>query len=176
MQNIFNAALPESQSMFGAANAGINTALGELGQTGNYASNILSGNRQAVTQAMAPEINSVTSQANQLKKQQAAMGTSRGGGTNAGNQQLGTQTAGQVSNLIAQARPQAAQLLNQTAGTTGQIGTAQLQAAGNLLGIGGNAANAQENAANTAQQMANQQNNMAGGAAGDLASMFLFGL
>lgn len=176
LQNIFNYALPQGQSTLSGGQGTTNQGLGELGQAANYNSKILSGNRSAVTEAMAPEINSVTSQANQLKKQQSAMGTSRGGGTNAGNQQLGTQESGQITNLIAQARPQASQALSQIGAQTGGIGLGEMGVGANLLGLGNSAANNLLTGATTAKQEDDQQNNQAGAAAGQLAAMALLAM
>jgi hypothetical protein len=113
-------------------------------------------------QAMSPEINSVTGQANQQRKQAATMGTSRGGGTNAGNQQAQTNTAAQVSNLISQARPQAAQQLS-------SIGGAELSNAGNLLGLGQTSAANLGSLAGNSRIESDQNNQAAGQAAGELA-------
>lgn len=176
LQNVFNYALPQGQSTLSGGQGTANQGLGELGQAANYNSKILSGNRSAVTEAMAPEINSVTSQANQLRKQQAALGTSRGGGTNAGNQQLGTQEAGQVTNLIAQARPQASQALSQIGAQTGGIGLGEMGVGSQLLGLGTGAANDLLSGATNAKQLDNQTNQQAGAGAANLASMLLFGM
>lgn len=112
LNNVFNYALPTGESA--------------TSEAANYNSKILSGDRAAVTQAEAPEINAVTGQADQAKKQQAAMGTSRSGGVNAGNQQRQTQVQGAVTDLIDKARPQAA--------------ASQASIGANTLGLGTNAA------------------------------------
>lgn len=112
LNNVFNYALPTGEAA--------------TSQAVDYNSKILSGDRAAVTQAEAPEINAVTGQADQAKKQQAAMGTSRSGGVNAGNQQRQTQVQGAVTDLIDKARPQAA--------------ASQASIGANTLGLGSNAA------------------------------------
>lgn len=112
LNNVFNYALPSGEKATSDAT--------------NYDSKILNGDRSSITQAMAPEVNSITGQADQAKKQEAAMGTSRGGGTNAANQQTQQKEQGAVTDMIAKARPAAA-------ASEANIGS-------NLLGLGANAA------------------------------------
>lgn len=97
------------------------------------------------------------------------MGTARGGGTNAANQQSQASEQGQVSNLIAGARPQAAQ---QEQG----IGQAELSNSANLLGLGTQAGSSLTNAATNSYQTTSAQNAAQGQAAGQIASALLFGL
>lgn len=120
-------------------------------------------------QALSPEISSITGQADQNRKQQSAMGTARGGGTDAINQQQQQNTQGQISQLINQARPQAAQQMQ-------GIGAQELGTGSNLLGLGANAAGALTSDAGNSYATTSAQNQAAGSALGGLASSLLFGL
>lgn len=137
LNNVFNYALPTGESA--------------TSEAANYNSKILSGDRAAVTQAEAPEINAVTGQADQAKKQQAAMGTSRSGGVNAGNQQRQTQVQGAVTDLIDKARPQAA--------------ASQASIGANTLGLGEGAAQSSTSDALNSYKLTSQNAKDSGAAA-----------
>lgn len=153
-------------------NYGLDSGKAATNEAQNYNSAILTGNRATIAQAEAPEINAITGQADQAKKQQASMGTARTGGTSAANQQRQQQSQGEVSNLIAKARPEAAR--------------AQANLGGNLLGLGANAASTYTNNAaaslpgsqkqNEQQGQATEQiSTRAGQEAGKLAAAHAFG-
>jgi hypothetical protein len=148
LSNIFNTAIPSGASDTGAAEG--------------FNKSVLSGNRSAITQALQPEIGTITGEANQAKKQQAAMGTSRGGGTNAQNQQLDKQTQAAITGTINQARPEASKQL-------ASIGS-------NLLGLGENAAGQYTGNAASSYATTTANNTAAGQAAGQAAAALLFGV
>jgi len=126
MKNVFNWALPQGE---GAVAKGQE----DTGKAGDYWSKILSGSRAAVSAAVAPETNAIRSGADARKRQLATSGTARGGGTNAINQQMDTDTASKVDNAIFGARPEAAK---EVAG----IGRTELGAGINLTGMAGETA------------------------------------
>jgi hypothetical protein len=115
MNSVFNFALPTAEKSVGGA-------------TG-YWNSLLSGNRPAEEVAVQPETNAIRSGADAAKRNLAAFGTSRGGGVNAVNQQVGDTTRGKIENLIAGARPAAARasaatgegLLGEAGKTAGEI-------------------------------------------------------
>jgi hypothetical protein len=109
----FDTLLPESQQMLSAAE-------GDLSAPTKYYSELLSGNRAEMSAAEAPEINEITGQMQQ-QKQNISKFTPQGGGQTTELSQLPFQTEGQVTNLLQQARPQAAQGLTQIAELQGQL-------------------------------------------------------
>jgi hypothetical protein len=139
MKNVFNYALPQAQT----AQA---TGQESLGKAGDYWSKILSGSRPAMQQAVAPETNAVRAGADAQKRQLAAMGTARGGGTSAVSQQRDTDTMAKIDNLLFGARPEAAK-------ETAKIGGAELADASSMLGIG---ATTSTNLANIAMESRGQ--------------------
>lgn len=141
LNNVFNYALPTGEKATSDANS--------------YNSKILNGDRSSITQAMAPEVNSITGQADQAKKQEANMGTSRGGGTNAAHQQTQQKEEGAVTDMIAKARPAAA-------ANEANIGS-------NLLGLGENAAGAEGQVAADSYKTSSANASDEGKAAGQLA-------
>jgi hypothetical protein len=122
MENIFNYAIPQGESQQAKGNESLDKA-------GDYWSKILSGNRAAVSAAVAPETNAVRSGADARKRQLATSGTARGGGTSATSQTLDTETQAKTDNAIFAARPEAAK-------ETASIGKTQLEDAARLLGLG----------------------------------------
>lgn len=162
LQNVFNYGIPQGK-------AGQAQGQADLGQSANYWQKLLGGDRSSMMSALSPEISSITGQADQARKQQSAMGTARGGGTNAGDQQQQQQEQGQISNLIAGARPQAAQQMQ-------SIGGQELSNASNLLGLGTNAAGSLTNAATNSYGTTAGQSAQQGQAIGQMAAMLAFGL
>ena len=123
MRNVFNFALPQAESSQAAGQD-------SLGKAGDYWGKILSGNRSAVSAAVAPETNAIRSGADARKRQLSQMGTARGGGVNATSQQLDTDTAAKTDNAIFAARPEAAK-------ETASIGRTELANSSSLLSEAG---------------------------------------
>lgn len=115
LSNIFNVGLNAAQSGIGAGQQA-------LGNVTNYASNILSGNRPAVSAAVAPETAAARSASDAAARQLATSGTARGGGVAGTNQQRQNETRAQVNQAIFKARPEAAGLLTKAGAAQGQIG------------------------------------------------------
>jgi len=116
-----------------------NTGMGFLGDSStsfkaptSYYSSILSGNPSDVAGALSPQINQLQG-AYQQARQQVDQFAPMGGGRAALSAQLPYQKASAVTNMISQARQNAAQGLSNIAGTEGGIGSS-------LLGISAGAA------------------------------------
>lgn len=162
LSNIFNTGLDTGKS---------NVAQGtsDLGQSAGYDSKLLNGDRSTILQAISPEVSSITGQADAARRQQAALGTSRGGGTNANNQQIQQREQGAISNAVGGVQPQAAQSLAGIGGTEAGLGA-------NLLGLGNNAAGNLTGDAINSYKTTSAQNGAAGAALGQIASGLIFGL
>jgi hypothetical protein len=143
LNNLFSYGFGQGQSNVAAGNQ-------SLGQAGSYYSSLLSGNRSALQTAMAPETNQVRSAADAQRKQQASMGTARGGGVAGANQTQQDQTNAQIDNAIFAARPAAAQGAANVGAATAGIGE-------NLLATGGTATAAAGDIATKARQQAAQE-------------------
>ena len=167
LSNVYNFALPLAQTQSaagqGTTNAGLattKTGLGTLGGPLAYWQKLMSGNRAAMNQAVAPEANAARSASDATTRQTAATGTARGGGTAATSQQRQTDVNAQIDNLLFGVRPQAAQATTGI-GTTqaniglneANVGNQQLQQALAALGIGTQAGTATTGAAVNKEQM-----------------------
>lgn len=122
MKNIFNYAIPQGENMQASGTESLDKA-------GDYWSKILSGNRSAVSAAVAPETNAIRSSADARKRQLASSGTARGGGVNETSQRMETDTASKTDSAILGARPEAAK-------QTAAIGKTKLDDAARILGLG----------------------------------------
>jgi len=143
LNNLFNFGINQGKASTAAGNQ-------SLGQAGGYFSNLLSGNRPAMLQAVAPETNVAQSQADAARRQQATMGTARGGGTSGANQQQKTDLMSQINNLLFGVRPAAAK-------ETADIGKTQLEAGIQSLSTAGTATAQAGDIATQARQQAGSQ-------------------
>lgn len=152
--NVFNYALPTAETGVAAGQAG-------LGQAQDYYSKILSGNRPAALQAIAPEVSGVLGKEAATRRGIAASGTARGGGLASTEQQAHDQAMGEINNSLFGARAKAAQ------GET-QVGQAQMEDALNALGLGEYAAsdlaNISAQSRKTSQAINTQTQQQVGGA------------
>jgi hypothetical protein len=82
------------------------------GQAMKYLTSILSGSPTAVAGAVAPTTNANAAQADAQRRQIAATGTARGGGTNALQQQSNDILSGKTTDAISSAVPGAASTLS----------------------------------------------------------------
>lgn len=121
-------------------NFGLNQARGSeargqnlLGQAGSYFSKLLSGNRPAVLQAVAPVANTAATQADAQKRAIAQSGTARGGGVNAVGQNIDTNRQAAVDTAVNQA-------VGGAAGGAAGVGGEEVANASRLLGLGEGAA------------------------------------
>jgi hypothetical protein len=140
LNNVFNFALPNAKAGYNAGTDTQKSALSQLSSPAKYYSDLLSGDRSTTLQAVAPTVNAANAQTDAQKRQLAANGTSRGGGTNATSQQLDTAKMASIDNAITGAKEGAAVGATRVAGETSKIGDSQTNAALSLLGIGTTAA------------------------------------
>lgn len=162
LSNVFNTGMNSGTS-------GVNQGQNDLGSAAGYSSKILNGDRSSIMSALSPQISSITGQADAGRRQEAAMGTSRGGGTNAGNQQQNQKEQGAISSAVGGAQPAAAQSLAGVGGTEAGLGA-------NLLGLGNSAASNLTGDAINSYKTTSAQNAAAGAGLGQLASGLIFGL
>lgn len=94
-----------------------------------YFKTLLSGDRQATQDAVAPAANSIREGADAAKRSESEMGTARTGGTVATNQQREDATRSQIDTLTGGVKPAAAQALS-------ILGAEDINAMMNALGIG----------------------------------------
>lgn len=125
-QNSLDQYLRSLQNYGGQSGQGLmNTGGGYVGKSGDYWSNILSGNPSAIAQAMAPTINSANAaykSATNTVDKFAPMG----GGRSSTLANAPYAHAGAISNIIAQAQPLAAQNLASLGTTEQSLGIQQL--------------------------------------------------
>jgi hypothetical protein len=115
----------QGQGFLGQAQQGINPAM-------QYWQQLLGGNRQQMTSALAPEIQNINQQYNQALQSQMGL-TPRQGGSAATLADLPYQRAAQVSGLMNTLRPQAASQLGQIGLNLGQLGSGLYGQAGGML-------------------------------------------
>jgi hypothetical protein len=139
--NVFNAGMPLSQQQSQSGQAGQATATQGLGQASDFWKSILSGNSTSIAAATAPLTNAAVNQADAAKRQEASMGTARGGGTNEGNQQIESNTRATVNNDVFSALPAAAQGEQSVATAQGSLGSSQLMQSLQALGLSAEEAN-----------------------------------
>lgn len=138
--NVYNRGLPMSDTTAEKGNTNTDSGILALEDAKGYWKNLLHGDKASIMRANAPAINSVIESADTRRKEQAEMGTSRGGGVAGVNQEAATQTQAQIDNIIAGAQPEAAKQI-QTIGTTQTAaGHQELAQALSALGLSGDVA------------------------------------
>lgn len=132
--NVFNSGFPFSQGQIDKSQS--TTAQGNqtLADPLSYWKNILSGDRTAVSAATAPANNAVTDQADAMRRELAATGTARGGGTAGAQQQIQTRQRGKLADNVFAAQPAAAQGVTDIAKT--QLNQGQQQMVQGLQALG----------------------------------------
>jgi hypothetical protein len=135
-KNLFNFALPTAEA--GAATGAATTAAGAsgLGQSLDYYQKLMSGNRTATQQAIAPVANQQASAADASRKQADASGTARGGGTASVNADAKTKQMADIDNLLFGAQSEGAKGVADTSKALASTGTAETADAAQLLGVG----------------------------------------
>lgn len=136
LNNIFNFGMAQGQGQTAQGEATTQAAGEQLGAPAAYYQNLLTGNRAAALNAVAPTANAAAAQSDAAQRQLSTMGTSRGGGTAAMGQQIATQKQAAIDKAIQEARSGAAAGATQVAGQTAAVGGQQLNAAMRLLGLG----------------------------------------
>lgn len=124
--NVFNWALPEGQKTQAQGQAGV-------GEAQQYFSRLMGAGRTEGAALAAPALQSAQAQQDTLKRQEAAMGTGRAGGTTAAARE-GASTAGRNIDEILASTLSGGRL----AGAQGVVetGQAQLRNSLSLLGLG----------------------------------------
>lgn len=187
LRNLFNYGLPAGQGQETTGNTTLSKAMSQLGvaqntvgQAGDYFGKIVSGDRTAVLGAVQPVTENITAATDAQARQEAEMGTARGGGTNAENQALQERKMAATDTAIASARPEAARgelAAGQTeagiGATEGGIGSMILQNAMQLLGLSSGAASNLGELALNSQRLNFQQQQATGQAIGQLLLMGL---
>src|SRR5208337_55376 len=101
LSNLFNWAMPQAQQ-------GVGAGMSDLSSAGGFFKSLMSGNRTALQQTVAPQVNAANATSDAQKRQQAASGTARGGGTAPANQTRDTDKLAAVQNALFGARSGAA--------------------------------------------------------------------
>jgi len=136
LNNVFNYAMPLGENLASTGQQTTAAGVGDINQSLGYWSKLLSGSRPAMQAAIAPETNAVLSGADAQRRQQAAMGTARGGGTAGANQQEADKTKATIDNALFGVRPEAARQVGELGTKVAGIGTAETADALNALGLG----------------------------------------
>ena len=140
LNSVFNFGLSQGQSGAATGQATTQAGVTGIGNAMSYWQKLLSGNRAAQMGAIAPVTNTVLSQADATKRQQASSGTARGGGTAGANQQTGDTAMSKIDNALLGVQGSAATSEAEAGGKLASIGTSEVANANNALGIGENAA------------------------------------
>ena len=193
--NIFNYSLPEGQkqeatgvSTTGEALGTTRTALGTLDPAKAYWQKLLTAGRTETAQMAAPAVNAAQDQADAARRQEAAVGTGRGGGTAAVNREAGAATTKNVDDIISQhlfgGRAAGAAGLERVSAGEGtiasrqaDIGRTQLSNALSLLGLGtGSVESIMENATKSRAMSYAINKDTAAGYGALIGKIFLTGL
>ncbi len=118
LSNLFGTAYTQGSNLQNKGQANQNDAT-------NFFKGVAKGDRTAI----APAVNAAVEGGDAAKREEAQMGTSRGGGTNAPNQQVQAHTQALISSLLGQAQEGAAENLaniggQQTGTGVGELGLA----------------------------------------------------
>ena len=132
-QNIFNQILgftqPQGESSLTSGSGTLNQAKGALAAPQAYWQGVLAPGRTAAATNAAPATNAVQQQTDAVRNQEAAQGTSRGGGTASQNREASSTADQNIDNIINQnmmgGRQAAATGLTQATGTEAGIGATQ---------------------------------------------------
>lgn len=141
LKNLFNWGLPFASKTATAGTGTTEAGLSDLNKSGDWYKQLLSGSRAAVNQAVAPETSAVLSQSDADKRQLANMGTARGGGVAATNQQRKADTMAKVDQMIFGVRPNAASGVADVGSREASVGQQQIMNANQTAGISEYAAN-----------------------------------
>jgi hypothetical protein len=189
LNNLFNWALPQAKSATSTGISALGTGMRTLGTAGSdigsaagFFKNLMSGNRNAVSAAVAPQANTAQTQADASRRQAAASGTARGGGTAGPAQQQKDAQLAQIQNLMFGARTTGAEGTLAAGKAEAGVGSAQAGVGATEAGIGANLASTGETAitnmgdlATKAKVSADQQQQQMGSAIGNIAMSLLFG-
>lgn len=132
-KSLMNEQIATARQARGQGSTLFNAGMPLLNQASSYYRALLSGNRGALTQALAPEIGAITDVYRGAEKGLERSGV-RGAQRDMAEAEIGRERAGRIAGLVPALRPQAAQSLGQLGQfATGQ-GTATTSGAGSLYG------------------------------------------
>ena len=157
--NLYNRGLPMADKAQATGFPAVAGGITGLDQAKQYWSKIMSGNRPAVMEAAAPALTNINQQADAARAEQAQMGTARGGGTSAANQQAETNRMTQANQLIAGLQPQAAAGVQAASTAEAQAGEAQMRDALSAMGLSQNVADEIINSSITSRPISISANN-----------------
>jgi len=126
INNIFNYALPTAKGSESSGSGDLSTAAG-------FFKSLLAPGRTQAAQNAAPATNAAIDQSDAARKQEAAQGTGRGGGTASDNREASSAVAKTTDDIINQNLMGGRALASK--GLT-EIGTSQQDNAAKLLGLG----------------------------------------
>ena len=141
LSNVFNNAFGFGQTMENAGRTAIGQGQQDLGTSGNYFRQLMA-NRGTAMRALAPQINAANEQGDAQRRQEAALGTARGGGTAGFNQDAAARRTAQINNMLFGAQT----------GAAGELGNIGRTEAGVGLGETGQGLGAESLASNTAAE------------------------
>jgi len=87
------------QNLSGISSTAANAGLGDINESTDFMSAILSGDPTKIGQVLGPQIRAIQGQGQQQKQTGSQFGN-RGGGTNASNQTIDDKTRGGINDLI----------------------------------------------------------------------------
>lgn len=134
-KNVFNYSLPLSKTLNAQGQSTVGSGLSGMDAVKSFFQQIYSGSRPAQLASVAGETNAINAQADAQRRQAAAMGTGRTGGTAALNQEAEANRMAQINNMIFGARPAAAQQAGQISTAEANVGLQQLSAGLRALGL-----------------------------------------
>jgi hypothetical protein len=120
--NVFNFALPAGKAAFTTGQQGYQAGQGDLSTASGYLKQLTTGGPASTNAAIAPERAQVLSANDAAKRQLAASGTARGGGTAGVNQARDAATQGKIDEALFGLRPAAAGELAKVGSAEGQLG------------------------------------------------------
>jgi hypothetical protein len=133
LQNAFNFGMDQSKSQAATGTATTAKGVADLQDPLKYYKTLLSGDRTAMQGAIAPEANATQAAADAARRNSAAVGTARGGGTAGQAQTAKDSTQATLDNYLFGVRPGAAAGVSDIAKTEADIGTKEV---GEALGFG----------------------------------------
>ena len=175
LNNLFNWALPQAKSAVGTGLSTLRSAGSDVGSAAGFFRNLMSGNRSAVNAAVAPQANTAQTMADASRRQAAASGTARGGGTAGPAQTAKDQTLATIQNMLFGARTTGAEGTLAAGRAEAGVGATQGDIGSNLAGIGERAISDMGSLATEAKKSADAQQQQTGQAIGQIAAMLLLG-
>lgn len=140
LKDAFGFGMDQAKAGAATGTATTNAGVNSLSDSLSYWKKLVDGSRASMMQAIAPETTVVQAQADAAKRNIAASGTARGGGTAGAVQQVNDATQSKVDEALFGVRPEAAQQEASVGGKIADIGTRETGLANQAFGIGTTAA------------------------------------